>query len=358
MSRWQTFAALCGHLRAGLLEGEPPGPAVEIRWELLIEASSHHYVTPALAWCLRDRIGIPSDVRDYFDAALTLNGRRNERLMDALVRIVGALNAIGIEPVLLKGAARLVDDVYPAAALRVLGDLDVLILANRSADAAAALKRIGFDEDTGIVLDAAHHHLPMLRERDTGAGVEIHTGLSRAPHDAIIPAAWFCENTRLFKLRGLGVRLPDATRSAVHIIVHDQLNHGNYRLGRIQLRQLLDLAMVRTKYQGMIDWTELDHRFCKAGNGEVLATYLKFAEELFGQPMPDLSHAPRTRVMTDFRRGIERPAIRALEPLQIPIDYVLTQKGDPIGVLKKLISPQTWSTAIQLVKAAMRPAKW
>jgi hypothetical protein len=212
------------------------------------------------------------------------------------------------------------------------------------------LKRIGFDEDTDIVLGAAHHHLPMLRERDTGAGVEIHTGLSRAPHDAIIPAAWFCENTRLFKLRDLAVRLPDATRSAAHTIVHDQLNHGNYRLGRIQLRQLLDLAMVRTKYQGMIDWTELDHRFCKAGKGAVLATYLKFAEELLGQPMPDLSHAPRTRVMTDFRRS--------MAPLQIPIDYVLARRGDPIGVLKKLGSPRTWSTAIQLVKAAMRPAKW
>jgi hypothetical protein len=108
----------------------------------------------------------------------------------------------------------------------------------------------------------------------------------------------------------------------------------------------------------MIDWIELDHRFCKVGKGAVLATYLKFAEELLGQPMPALSHAPRTRVMTDFRRSIEWPAIRALAQLQIPIDYVLAQRGDPIGVLKKLISPQTWATGIQLVKAAMRPAKW
>jgi hypothetical protein len=358
VSRWQTFAALCGYLRSGLLGGAPPAPAADIRWELLIEASSHHYVTPALAWCLRDHIGIPSDVRDYLDAALTLNGRRNERLTDALVRIVAALNTIEIEPVLLKGAARLVDDVYPAAKLRVLGDLDILIPGNRSADAAAALKGIGFDEDTDIVLDAAHHHLPMLRERDTGAGVELHTELSTSPHDAIIPAAWFCEKTRLFKLRDSKVRLPDATRGAAHIIVHDQLNHDNYRLGGIQLRQLLDLAMFRTKYQSTIDWTELDHRFCKVGKQAVLATYLEFARELLGQPAPDLSHAPRTRAMTDFRRDIERPARRALAHLQIPIDYVLARRSDPLGLLKKLVSPQTWSAGIQLVKAALRPAKW
>jgi Uncharacterised nucleotidyltransferase len=355
VSRRQIFAALCGHLRAGLLGGAPPGPTADFRWELLIEASSHHYVSPALAWCLRDQVDIPTDVREYLDAALALNCRRNGRLTDALVRIVATLNAIDIEPVLLKGAARLVDDVYPAAKLRVLGDLDILIPGNRSTDAAAALKRIGFDEDTDIVLDAAHHHLPMLRERDTGAAVELHTELSTSPHDAIIPAAWFVEKTTLFKLRHSIVRLPEATRGAAHNIVHDQLNHGNYRLGRVQLRQLLDLAMYRKRYERMIDWTELDRRFGRIGKGTVLATYLKFAEDLLGQPMPDLSHAPRTRLMTDFRGGVERP-IRALA--RLPRDYVLARRADPITGLKELISPQAWATGIQSIRAAMRAAKW
>jgi hypothetical protein len=83
-------------------------------------------------------------------------------------------------------------------------------------------------------------------------------------------------------------------RSAAHNIVHDQLHHKNYRLGRVQLRRLLDLAMFRAKYESMIDWAELDHRFCSVGKGAVLATYLEFAEVLLGQTTPSLSHAPRT----------------------------------------------------------------
>jgi hypothetical protein len=359
LNRWETFVLLCGYLQAGLLGGTPPRPAGDIRWKLLIEASSHHYVTPALAWCLQNQIGIPSEVCEYFDAALTLNGRRNERLIEVLVRIVAALNAIDIEPVLLKGAARLIDGVYPAAKLRFLGDLDVLIPDDRSADAAAVLKRFGFEEDAAAKLDPTHHHLPMLRERDTGAGVELHTALTGPSYDAIVSAAWFCENTRSFQLQNLRVRLPDATRSAAHNIVHDQLNHGNYQLSRIQLRQLLDLAMLRARYESTIDWTELDHRFGRVGKEAVLATYLKFAEVLFGQPMPDnIRYAPRTSALRNFRHNIERPAIRALTNLRTPIDYVLAQRRGPVGFVNGLISPRTWATVIRLIKAGIYSSRW
>jgi Uncharacterised nucleotidyltransferase len=352
---WNTFVALCGYLRAGLLGAVAPSPAADNSWDLLVEASSHHYVTPALAWCLRGQVGIPSEVGDYFDAALTLNGQRNERLTAALVRIVAALNAIDIEPILLKGAARLVDGIYPAPKLRFLGDLDILIPADRSAEAVAALERIGFDEHDPP-FDHHHHHLPMLHERDTGAGVELHTKLTLPPYDAIISAAWFSENTKSFQLQDRRVRLPDATRSAAHTIVHDQLLHLNYQSNRVQLRQLLDLAMVRARYESTIDWTELDHRFCSVGMGQVLATYLEFAKVLLGQPTPQLSHVPRAGALADFRRMIEPPSVlRHLA--KVARMYVSARRRDPLGVLR-LIRPRTWSIRIRQVKTRLGKAKW
>lgn len=359
MRRWQTFVALSGHLRAGLLGGAPPGPATDMHWKLLVEASSYHYVTPALAWCLRDRSGMPSEVADFFEAALALNTRRNERLTGALARVAAALNAIDIEPVCLKGAARLVEGIYPAAGLRFLGDLDLLIPCDRSVEAAVALRGIGFEEDPNINSNPAHHHLPVLRERDSGVCVELHTGLSTPPYEAIIPANWFWQGTRSLTWRDLRVRLPDATRSVAHNIVHDQLNHRNYRAGRVELRQLLDLAVLRARHEASIDWAELDRRFCDAGQGPVLATYLEFAGALLGQPEPPgLSHAPRPRAMADFRRDVEWPAIRILDRLRIPVDYLLTRRGDPVGILKRLARRQTWSAALQLVRTAFADAKW
>ena len=172
MNRWDAFTAVCGHLRAGLLGGEPPRRHPSISWELLVEVSSHHRVTPALAWCLKDWPDVPAEAREYLDTILALNGRRNEALLAALARIVAACNAIGVEPVPLKGAARLIERNYPAPSLRFLGDLDVLIPAERSADAFAALQAIGFRANADF---EALHHLPMLYDREAGGAVELHT---------------------------------------------------------------------------------------------------------------------------------------------------------------------------------------
>jgi hypothetical protein len=53
-----------------------------------------------------------------------------------------------------------------------------------------------------------------------------------------------------------------------------EIFHGLYALNKIQLRHLLDLALIRARHEGAIDWNELDRRFSTSGLGEVLATYL------------------------------------------------------------------------------------
>ena len=85
--------------------------------------------------------------QQYLETVLALNARRNEVLLAGLARIVGALNAIDISPMPLKGAARLIAADYPAPMLRLLGDLDVLIPAERSASAVVALQSIGFPNE-------------------------------------------------------------------------------------------------------------------------------------------------------------------------------------------------------------------
>ena len=192
MNRWDAFTAVCGHLRAGLLGGEPPRRHPSISWELLVEVSSHHRVTPALAWCLKDRPDVPAEAREYLDTILALNGRRNEALLAALARIVAACNAIGAEPVPLKGAARLIECNYPAPSLRFLGDLDVLIPAERSGDAVAALQAIGFRANADF---EALHHLPMLYDREAGGAVELHTDVVPGDGAKVIPTDWFQAGT-------------------------------------------------------------------------------------------------------------------------------------------------------------------
>jgi Uncharacterised nucleotidyltransferase len=354
LRRWQAFNAVCGHLRAGLLDHTPPDQDRQVSWEALIAASSHHYVTPALAWCSQQDHNVPIDVRGYLDAVLRLNAKRNELLLDALHRVVAVLNAIDIEPVLLKGAARLIEGIYPAPGLRVLGDLDLLIPKDQAEDAALALGNIGFTVSGPVPEN--HHHLPVLCDPETGAGVELHTGAVHRRSEAIMPSTRFFEKTRVLALQGSRVRLLDATQSIGHNVVHDQLDHEGYLRKRVELRQLLDLVVMRARHESAIDWAELDRRFSGAHLGHVLATYLRFAEEFFGQSAPRLSHAPRADAITELRRLIDPGMRRWAYLAEIAADYIAARRQDPSGVLN-LLKPETWHRRIRLISNGAK-RKW
>jgi Uncharacterised nucleotidyltransferase len=357
VNRWDAFIAVCGHLRAGLLGGEPAPQLGEVSWELLVEASSHHRVTPALAWCLKGRVDVPAEARDYLDAILALNARRNEALLAMLARVSRACNSIGIEPVPLKGVARLVEKNYPARSLRFLGDLDVLIPAERSADVVAALQAIGFDANPDDEALPSSHHLPMLYDREAGGGVELHTDVVGGDGAEVIPTAWFRAGTLPCVFENLRFRLPDATRSVGHIIAHDQLQHAGYRFRSVELRQVLDLAVIRAGHEGAIDWAELDQRFCRFGLGEVLATYLAIAEALLGQVSPPLRCTPRPRAIEDFRRTFEWR--RSQHLASIVARYVHLRRRDPGGLLR-LFGRRKWPLRIRMVVNAFkrRPPDW
>jgi hypothetical protein len=304
-ARWDALLWICARLRAGLLGGAAE-PASQVPWELAIEVASFHYVTPALAACLT-RADPPADVRDYFEAAASLNGVRNARMLDGLARTAGVLNAIGIEPLLLKGACLLADGTYANPAHRLLGDIDVLIPKERAAEAAAALRAAGFAEKpTDVLPPPEHHHLPMLHDPESGAGIELHTDVVSPAPDATIATAWFCEAARPAAFRDTRVLLPEPTRNAAHVIYHSQLFHHLYPVNKIQLRHLLDLALIRSRHESAIDWDALGRRFGDAYAGEALATYLGFADTLFRQPAPALRNAPRPNALTDLRETESR----------------------------------------------------
>lgn len=327
MTRWEAFTSVCAHLRAGLLGGEPPH-ATEVAWESMIEVASFHYATTTLAACLAADAGVPGDVRDYFESALALNEKRNEKILATLARVAGLLNAVDIEPVLLKGAALLVEGIYPQASMRLLGDIDILIPKGRSAEACAALKAAGYDTKWSAVAPPTHHHLPMLLDPETGTGVELHTDVISRSADAVIATDWFCGRTRPTLFRGQRVRLPEPTRNAGHIIFHSEIFHEHYTLNKVQLRHLTDLALLRARHEEAIDWDELDRRFSAAGFGEVLATYLHLASELLGQRAPRLSHAPRQDALAELRNTESRDGFHfQIERLQTTCDRLLTHSS-------------------------------
>jgi putative nucleotidyltransferase-like protein len=218
-------------------------------------------------------------------------------------------------------------------------------------EATAALGKIGF-ADAGVFVPDGHHHLPMLRDRETGAGVELHLQLGHAVMESIVPAAWMRRDTRIVALCSMPVALPDVTWQVGHNVIHDQILHCGFERKRFELRQLVDVAMMRARHEAAIDWGELDRRFGNAGLGPVLATYLHFAEVLLGQPMPPLNHAPRPDALAELRHAVAaRRRWRNL--LAIPRDYLAARRRDPRGLLS-LFKPGTWGARIRLIANACK----
>ena len=223
MKRWKAFGALCGYFRSEMLAGGPRDRHPGLPWPHLFETAKTHCAMPTLSWCLRGDPAVPAELRGYVDAVLRLNGKRNERLRDSLEYIARAMNGIDIEPILLKGAAYLVEGLYPAPAARLMGDLDILIPKERASDAVAAMERIGYYVDQ--VLAETHHHLPLMRHRETNLVIELHTRLRHQLDDPILPTPWVHERSQPVTFRGVRARIPDPTMMVGHNVVHDQLNH-------------------------------------------------------------------------------------------------------------------------------------
>lgn len=331
----------------------------------MLQAARTHKVGPALAWCLRGDKRLPSDTRSYLDALLRLNGKRNERLLLVTERIVAALNEIGIEPVLLKGVAHLATGLYPAMGVRLVADLDVLIPKDQSKSAFTAMEQLGFVISQAMPED--HHHLAVLRHDEFHAVLELHTRIEHMPDEPIIPVAWFREHTQPIHFRGSRVRGADATASIAHNVHHSQLNHQYYSWKQVEFRQLLDLAMIRAHQERDIDWAEIDRRFGGVNHGHVLATYLKYAETFFGQPIPKLSSAPRQKAIARLRRGLAAPLLEhrhelayarqgrrgrwariALALLIMTKLYVRARWKDPRGLIK-LLNPLTWTRQFKVI---------
>ena len=110
--------------------------------------------------------------------------------------------------------------------------------------------------------------------------------------------------SRLVPFRGLDVRLPDPTRLAGHNFVHHRVNDAN-RPSPVELRWLLDMALIMARHEAAIDWSELDRYCVQTGQGEVLATYLAFGETLLGRQSPALTARPDGDAMRKLRQYID-----------------------------------------------------
>lgn len=173
------------------------------------------------------------------------------RLEARLEETLGALRAIGVEPVLLKGAA-LTRVLFPSFRDRPMGDIDLLVKRDEAPMSLAAARAMDWEivpEYAGVDY-ARHHHLPPMVDR-TGAGrLEIHTALfvENHPFGTLSDAVY--QRSRPAP-EGYG-RVPDDVHLVLHVCLHLAWSHA---MGLGAWRAFCDLS--EFVQQGRLDWDSM-----------------------------------------------------------------------------------------------------
>ena len=316
-------------------------------WDAVIAVANRTLLAPALHAAL-DRDGapgdIPTDARTYLTFIHERNLERNNRLRLQLLEAVQALNRIGIEPSLVRGAAFLF--AAPAAELgsRMMSDLYVMLEHDEVEAGKSCLVAIGYQ---------AHPYAAMARPRDAGV-LELYRPSRRV--SAYLGTGGVGRHFSRAVTGGVRARLPSPTYQALHLIANDQLHEGDYWTGCVELRHLYELSLLARGADG-IDWEYLAAAMADRTARAALVTQLLTLQRLFETEVPSqfvrglvprLQHARR---MIQIRHGLAGAPLRAAGLVALGLQRVCTSdRPDWMG--SGSIGGQVQSAARELLNAA------
>jgi len=219
------------------------------------------------------------DLRTAFQRFAAGARLRDARVRAVLEEVLGALGAVGIAPIALKGPA-LADRLLSEPALRPATDLDLLVSEEELSRATDALVAAGFRRAAPLqdaYQRAEHHHLHL--RRDPGPDVELHFRAVSAFGAAIPTAELRARAVPHRTARGtpLLVLAPEdeLITLAVHAAAH-LFERGGW---------LLDLALLVERSPGL-DWAEVLARAARWRCRRAVSYTLRRLRSM-GVPVPD-----------------------------------------------------------------------
>jgi hypothetical protein len=337
--RWRLFLWLCAALRGD----RPDWPSDPADTQPLIALAGDHFITPTLAVAMKDAAGLPSQVREYLGAVALLNRERNEHILAAVDSAAVCLAEAGITAVFLKGAAHLVDGLYPDLACRFLGDVDVLVPRLAAPAAIRALADIGFSDfapSTRRWIALRRHDSPLQRHVDSGVGIEVHREVLNLAYPGLVSSDVVLQTAVPANLRN-GVLVSDTRTRALHAILHDQLGHG-WRRRRCGLRTLCDVAQLFAKSDAEQHLADLTRGL--PSSVRLMINHVLALAGLVGAPAePDATD----RAVARARLGMERPRHALPDGL---VDGFSRLRFQPLAAIN-LLDPWRWPERLARLRA-------
>lgn len=279
---------------AACLNGDFSG---KLDWFELINTANEHFVAAFLSRSLAaSEVRADADAEAYLETLETATRSRNRQMWALTCEVVAALNAVGITPALVKGAADMAARPDPAGFPRVMIDVDMILAPEDLRKGQDVLAEMGF-----VALeDSEDAHSPGSYWRQGAvASIDMHASLPRRIAGLLDKEDWHLtpggekgEAGRLNLVTRDGVRfwVPDASLRFLINISHDMLHHTALMSGASNLRYLLVLAAQMRDADDPLDWAWLQAKASHPSFGLALDLQLTMLDHLFGVrgplPMP------------------------------------------------------------------------
>lgn len=277
---------------------------MDVEWTSVIGLANQTLTTPALIDFV-DKFAsvLPEDVCAYIRHIHRRNGLRNDRLVAQLEEAVVALNGHGITPVLLKGASTLATAPEARRGVRIMSDLDIMVMPDEARTAVAALSGIGYDIHQQTPPESQRWQVDLNRPQDVGS-IDLQEA---APGPAYLYQNFghmlnHCIPAPLGRAR---VYIPTPTFGALMLIIHDQFQDYGYWLGDLDLRHLVELRDLNDSAEPL-DWEKLTSLVSGDLMKNAVETQLIALAELLGVDIPPLLRSrmiPRLQFMRQLMQA-------------------------------------------------------
>ena len=233
MSRAVAFNTLLEYLSQLVREFQVEQRRGYFSWPEVIALAHEYRVSSALGCTLRCSCAdhAPSEVIKLLRTLSAHQRFRNEQARKAVIEIGIILNDIGIIPVVMKGGAHILTNLYPDPAARQISDLDLLVPASRIDECRKALSAHKFEP----LSDYSHpraHDSPLLSKEGLPTPLELHHQVLSFPHWNFLSPDEIYSSAARMKLSGATFFVPSPMNAVIHCIAHAQMNDHDYLYGR------------------------------------------------------------------------------------------------------------------------------
>jgi hypothetical protein len=253
-------------------------------WEILIEASNRHSLTPLFYQRLKafpPDSPIPDWVRRRLRLLYLQNAGRNLNLYHGLGKVLEVLGKKNIPVIALKGA-HLAELVYGNIALRPMVDLDLLVKKKDLPGVAEKLLEIGFVPTAPQKKMTENHHHVVYRWPGKEIYIEVHWNIIGPAYPFNVDTEGLWNRARPAVVDGLEILVLCPEDLLLHLCLHTA--RDLYQTG---LRPFCDLLEIIRRNENKMDWDQVFLRSGQWGMGKFVYLTLNLTRELLGASVPE-----------------------------------------------------------------------